>query len=78
MVMTFANNAHSGQRIKCIIVLFVISVFFGSVTEAFEFFDTTSLEGVVKRINRTDEGGDGLSDYYIDKYEKYCRERFKK
>ena len=45
--------------------------FFGSVPEAFEFFDTTSLEGVVKRINRTDEGGDGLSDYYIDKYEKY-------
>lgn len=49
--------------------------FFGSVNEAFQFFDTTSLEGVVKRINRPDEGGDGLSDYYIDKYSKYERGR---
>ncbi|MBD5394189.1 MAG: ATP-binding cassette domain-containing protein [Lachnospiraceae bacterium] len=44
--------------------------FFGSIPEAFEFFDTTSLEGVVKKINRVDEGGDGLSDYYIEKYSK--------
>lgn len=42
--------------------------FFGSVSEAFDFFDTTSLEGVVKKINRVDEGGDGLSDYYIEKF----------
>ncbi len=42
--------------------------FFGSVPEAYEFFDSTSLEGVVKRINRPDEGGDGLSDFYIEKY----------
>lgn len=45
--------------------------FFGSVSEAFEFFDASSLEGVVKRINRKDEGGDGLSDYYIEKYVSY-------
>lgn len=42
--------------------------FFGSVPEALDFFGTTSLEGVIKKINRVDEGGDGLSDYYIDKY----------
>ena len=42
--------------------------FFGSVEEAYEFFDTISLEGIVKRINREDEGGDGLSDFYIEKY----------
>ncbi len=42
--------------------------FFGSVSEAHNFFETDSLEGVVKRINREDEGGDGLSDYYIEKY----------
>ena len=42
--------------------------FFGTVSEAHEFFDTTTLEGVVKRINREDEGGDGLSDFYIEKY----------
>lgn len=45
--------------------------FYGSIPEALGFFDTTSLEGVVKKINRVDEGGDGLSDYYIDKYSEY-------
>ena len=47
--------------------------YFGTVPEAFEFFGTTTLEGVVKKINRVDEGGDGLSDYYIEKYSKYER-----
>ena len=42
--------------------------FFGTVSEAYEFFDTDTLEGVVRRINREDEGGDGMSDYYIQKY----------
>ncbi len=42
--------------------------FFGSVDEAYDFFDTDSLEGVVRRINRKDEGGDGMSDFFIDKY----------
>lgn len=42
--------------------------FFGSVSEAYDFFDTDTLEGVVRRINRKDEGGDGMSDYYIQKY----------
>lgn len=44
--------------------------FYGSVQEAMQFFDTDSLEGVVKRINREDEGGDGMSDYYIQKYQQ--------
>ena len=42
--------------------------FFGTVPEAYEFFDTNTLEGVVRRINRKDEGGDGMSDFYIQKY----------
>ena len=42
--------------------------FFGTVNEAREFFETTTLEGIVKRINREDEGGEGLSDFYIEKY----------
>jgi ABC-type multidrug transport system ATPase subunit/pSer/pThr/pTyr-binding forkhead associated (FHA) protein len=42
--------------------------FFGSVKDALAFFEAGSLEGVVKRINRPDEGGDGKSDYYIEKY----------
>ena len=44
--------------------------FFGSVEDAFEFFETDSLEGVVRRINRPDEGGDGKADFYIEKYSK--------
>ncbi len=47
--------------------------FFGSVDEAKGFFETTSLEGVVQRINRPDEGGDGLSDHYIQKYQQWVR-----
>lgn len=45
--------------------------FYGNINEAFNFFETDSLEGVVKKINRVDEGGDGMSDYYISKFEKY-------
>ena len=44
--------------------------FFGSVEGAMNFFGTDSLEGVISRINRPDEGGEGKADYYISKYEK--------
>lgn len=46
--------------------------FFGTVPEAFSFFETDSLEGVVKRINRKDENGDGLSDIYIEMIAKWA------
>ena len=49
--------------------------FFGSIDEAKEFFEADSMEGVVRRINRPDEGGDGLSDFYIDKYKEYTRRK---
>ena len=45
--------------------------FFGPIEEAFRFFEAKTLEGVVKRINRVDEGGDGKSDYYIEKFATY-------
>jgi len=45
--------------------------FFGSIDEAKDFFEAVNLEGIVKRINRPDEGGDGKSDFYIKKYEQY-------
>lgn len=47
--------------------------YFGSVQGAYQFFETDSLEGVVKKINRKDEGGDGLSDFYIEKYKRMQR-----
>lgn len=45
--------------------------FFGPIEDAMRFFDTDSLEGIIKRINRIDEGGEGKSDFYIDKFKKY-------
>ena len=45
--------------------------FFGSVAEAKVFFEADSLEGIVRRINRTDEGGDGLGDHFIDRFGGY-------
>lgn len=45
--------------------------FFGSVAEAKAFFEADSLEGIVRRINRTDEGGDGLGDHFIDRFGGY-------
>ncbi|MBR5279576.1 MAG: ATP-binding cassette domain-containing protein [Clostridia bacterium] len=42
--------------------------FYGSPKEAYEFFDVQSFDGIVKKINRKDENGEGLSDFYIDKY----------
>lgn len=47
--------------------------FFGSVDDAYTFFDTNSLEGVVRRINREDEGGDGQADHYIEKFKARSR-----
>lgn len=43
--------------------------FFGSVEEAFEFFEVKAFRDIVRRINRPDENGEGLSDYYIDKFQ---------
>ena len=45
-------------------------IFFGSVDEAKAFFEVKSLEGVVRRINRPDEGGEGRADEYLNKWEE--------
>lgn len=47
--------------------------FFGSVPDAFKFFEVSCFREIVKKINRTDENGEGLSDYFIDKYSAYTR-----
>lgn len=44
--------------------------FYGSTKEAMRFFDVTEYKGIVKKINRPDENGEGMADYYIEKYEK--------
>lgn len=44
-------------------------VFSGAPKAACAFFGVESLEKIVRRINRRDEGGDGMADYYIEKFE---------
>ena len=47
--------------------------FYGGVQEAREFFGTDSLEGVVKKINAENEGGEGKADEFIAKYAEYVK-----
>lgn len=42
--------------------------FYGDVKEAFDFFEVKSFREIVKKINRPDENGEGLSDFFIDKF----------
>lgn len=44
--------------------------FYGSPEEACSFFSVSQLEQIVKRINRRDEGGEGLADEFIRRYEE--------
>lgn len=44
-------------------------VFSGAPKDACRFFEVDSLEKIVHRINRRDEGGEGLADRYIRKFE---------
>lgn len=44
-------------------------VYYGSPKDACAFFEVDDLEGIMRRINYTEEGGEGLADFYIDKYE---------
>ena len=44
-------------------------VYYGSPKDACVFFEVDDLEGIMRRINYTEEGGEGLADFYIDKYE---------
>ena len=48
-------------------------VFYGSPQEAKAFFETDDLESIVRRINRPDEDGEGMGDYFIEKFSNYRR-----
>lgn len=43
-------------------------VYEGDPNNACCFFGVQNLEGIVKKINRSDEGGEGLAEYFIQKY----------
>ncbi len=42
--------------------------FYGSPDEAREFFGRDTMEDIVQCVNRSEEGGEGLADEYIEKY----------
>lgn len=42
--------------------------FYGSIPEARTFFERDQMEEILKRINRTEEGGEGLADEFIRKF----------
>ncbi len=42
--------------------------FYGTTDEALKFFEVESFKGIVKKINRPDENGEGMADYFIEKY----------
>jgi len=44
--------------------------FYGSPEEAMKFFDVKNMADIIKRINPTDQGGDGKADYYIEQFER--------
>ena len=50
--------------------------YFGSVQNGIKFFNSKTLEGIVQRINRLDEGGDGLADKFIEKYKNNIQGEF--
>lgn len=45
-------------------------VYYGAPADACGFFGTKSLEEIVGRVNRKDEGGQGLADIFIKKFRK--------
>ena len=45
-------------------------LYFGTPENAKAFFGTDSLEGIIRRINRKSENGDGLADHFLEKYER--------
>ncbi|MBR4514438.1 MAG: ABC transporter ATP-binding protein [Lachnospiraceae bacterium] len=46
--------------------------FFGPIEKAKEFFERDEMEKIVLRINREEEGGEGLADTFIEKYAEVC------
>ena len=46
--------------------------YYGPVEEAKKFFERDSMEKVVLRVNRKEEGGEGLADNFIEKYVEVC------
>ena len=49
--------------------------YYGSVSEAYEFFGKPSMEDILLSVNQTDEGGEGRADEFVEKYAALISER---
>ena len=49
--------------------------YYGSVTEAYEFFGKSSMEDILLSVNQTDEGGEGRADEFVEKYAALISEK---
>ena len=49
--------------------------FYGSPKDAMAFFEKDSMEGIVMAVNGKDEGGEGRSDEFIEKYARMTAEK---
>ena len=46
--------------------------YYGSIDEAKRFFGKDTMEGIIKTVNRIEEGGEGKADDMIEKYTEAC------
>lgn len=46
--------------------------YYGSIDEAKQFFGKDTMEGIIKTVNRVEEGGEGKADDMIEKYTEAC------
>ena len=49
--------------------------YYGPVKEAYEFFGKSSMEEILLTINQKDEGGEGKSDEFIEKFAERMKEK---
>ncbi len=49
--------------------------FYGSIEDSYEFFGKKSMEEILLSINQKDEGGEGRSDEFIEKYSQKITEQ---
>lgn len=46
--------------------------YYGTVDDAKSFFGKDSMEGIIKTVNRIEEGGDGKADDMVEKFTEVC------
>lgn len=64
VVVLAKNSEHVGRL-----------AYYGSIADAKAFFGRNTMEEIVRAVNGKNEGGDGLADSFIQKYDEQCKEK---